>query len=52
MKSFIFLDVMLYNQHKAGNKHSSACYLHHAGFLLGLFFGTEDGGDMVLQYVG
>jgi hypothetical protein len=23
----------------------SSCYLFHAGFLLGLFFGPEDGGD-------
>jgi hypothetical protein len=43
---------MLYNQHEAGNKHSSACYLRQSGFLLGLFFGTEDGGDMVLQNAG
>jgi hypothetical protein len=27
----------------------SACYLLHAGFLLGLFFDTEDGGNMFLQ---
>jgi hypothetical protein len=26
----------------------SACYLIHAGFLLGLFFDPEDGGDMFL----
>jgi hypothetical protein len=23
----------------------SFCYLFHAGFLIGLFFGPEDGGD-------
>jgi hypothetical protein len=28
--------------------HFSACYLLHAGFLLGLFFNPEDGGDMFL----
>jgi hypothetical protein len=26
----------------------SACYLLYAGFLLGLFFDPEDGGDMFL----
>jgi hypothetical protein len=30
----------------------SACYLLHAGFLVGLFFNPEDGGDMFLQYIG
>jgi hypothetical protein len=29
-------------------EHCSACYLLHAGFLLGLFFNPEDGGDMFL----
>jgi hypothetical protein len=29
----------------------SACYLLHDGFLLGLFFNPEDGGDMFLQNV-
>jgi hypothetical protein len=29
-----------------------ACYLLHAGFLLGLFFDPEDGRDMFLQNVG
>jgi hypothetical protein len=28
------------------------CYLFHAGFLLGLFFDSEDGGDMFLRNVG
>jgi hypothetical protein len=26
--------------------HNSACYLLHPGFLLGLFFDPEDGGDI------
>jgi hypothetical protein len=30
----------------------TACYLLHAGFLLGLFFDHEDGGDVFLQNVG
>jgi hypothetical protein len=33
-------------------KYYSACYLLHAGFLLGLFFGPENGGDMFLRNVG
>jgi hypothetical protein len=28
-----------------------ACYLLHAGFLLGLFFYSEDGSDVLLRYV-
>jgi hypothetical protein len=30
---------------------SSACYLLQAGFLLGLFFDPENGGDMFLLNV-
>jgi hypothetical protein len=33
-------------------KHSSACHLLNAGFLLGLFFDPEDGGDMLLRNIG
>jgi hypothetical protein len=29
----------------------SACYLLHAGYLLGLFFDPEDGSDMLLQNI-
>jgi hypothetical protein len=36
------------NQQETGRKQSSACCLPHAGFLLGLFLETEDGGDMFL----
>jgi hypothetical protein len=32
--------------------YGSAFYLLHAGFLLGLFFEHEDGGDMILRNVG
>jgi hypothetical protein len=31
---------------------SSSCYLLHAGFLFGLIFDTEDGGDIFLRNVG
>jgi hypothetical protein len=30
---------------------SSACCMLHTGFLLGLFFSPEDGGNMFLQNV-
>jgi hypothetical protein len=30
---------------------SSACYLFHAGFLLGLFFDHENGGDMFIRNI-
>jgi hypothetical protein len=39
------------NQHKSISLRS-ASYLLHAGFLLGLFFYPEDGGDMFLRNVG
>jgi hypothetical protein len=38
------------NQHEAGSKKTSACYLLHAGFLLGFFFDSEDG-DMFFRNV-
>jgi hypothetical protein len=31
---------------------NSACYLLHTGFLPGLFFGPEEGGDMFLLIIG
>jgi hypothetical protein len=31
---------------------SSACYLLHDGFLIGIFFVPEDGGDMYLRNAG
>jgi hypothetical protein len=32
--------------------YSSACCLLHAGFLLGLLYNTEDGGDVFLRNIG
>jgi hypothetical protein len=32
-------------------RESSPCYLFHAGFLLGLLFDLEDGGDILLRNV-
>jgi hypothetical protein len=39
------------NQREAGSKLSSAYYLLHAGFLLGLFFDPEDEVGMFLRKV-
>jgi hypothetical protein len=39
------------SQSKNTPSKSSDYYLLHAGFLLGLFFNPEDGGDMFLQNV-
>jgi hypothetical protein len=39
------------NRHEAGNELSSVSYLLPAGFLFGLFFDPEDGGNMFLQNV-
>jgi hypothetical protein len=44
MKSSVFWDITLSYPLRI---HSS--YLHHSGFLLGLFFDVEDGGNMCLQ---
>jgi hypothetical protein len=30
---------------------AAACCLFHAGFLIGLLFNSEDGGDMILQNI-
>jgi hypothetical protein len=40
--------VITKKHHGTGNK---AYYLLHAGFLLGLLFGLENGGDMFLRNV-
>jgi hypothetical protein len=63
MKSAIFLDIMpcsplkvnrrfggTYRLHLQGRRISRASF--HAGFLLGLVFDAEDGGDMILRNVG
>jgi hypothetical protein len=58
MKNSVFWDITLCSPLKvswhfggtsSGSKQSSAWYLLHAGFLLGLFFDPEDGGDMFLR---
>jgi hypothetical protein len=38
--------IKLLSPHKI-NVEKVACYLLHAGFLLGLFFAPEDGGDIL-----
>jgi hypothetical protein len=41
------------SKNKESNKPSiSVCYLLYIGFLLGLFFDPEDGGDMLLRNIG
>jgi hypothetical protein len=38
-------------QHKAGSMQTSACYLFHAGLVLGIFFNPEDEGDAFLKNI-
>jgi hypothetical protein len=45
-----FLDTTLCNSVKVNR--TSACYLPHTGFLLGLLFGPDDGGDIFIRNVG
>jgi hypothetical protein len=57
MTGSVCWDIMLcsplkINQHFLGMFRSFACYVLHAGFLLGLFFNPEDGGYIFLQNVG
>jgi hypothetical protein len=60
MKSSVFWDItpcnpLKINRHFGGTFRlhvGSACYPLHAGFLLGIFFDPEDGGDMFLRNVG
>jgi hypothetical protein len=45
------------NSHSGGyeeryHRQSSACYLLHVGFLLGLFFDPKDGGDVFFLNIG
>jgi hypothetical protein len=46
MKSSIFWEIVLYSPLEVNEL---ACYLLHAGFLFGLFFNPEDGGEMFLS---
>jgi hypothetical protein len=66
VKSFVFWDITPSVQSQptfwenmspssSGSKNKptkKACYMLHAGFLLGLFFDLEDRGDMFLRNVG
>jgi hypothetical protein len=52
IKRSIFWDITLCSLSEViGRFGGCACYLLHAGFLLGLFFVPEDVGDMFLQNV-
>jgi hypothetical protein len=55
-KTYIFGAIMLCSGLKVNSRFGGTCRLHcyllHAGFLLGLFFYPEDGGNMLLQDVG
>jgi hypothetical protein len=61
MKSCIFWDITPCNPFKVNRRSEGTCRLHlqgqkirqdpPAGFLLGLFFDPEDGGDMFLRNV-
>jgi hypothetical protein len=46
LKSAIFWDIMLWQAEPV----LATCF--HAGFLFGVFFGPEDGGNMFLRNVG
>jgi hypothetical protein len=52
MKSCLFCDVTPFSPLKVNRRFGSACRLFRAGFLLGLFFDPEDGGDIFFLNVG
>jgi hypothetical protein len=41
----------LHRQVRSISQENSACYLHHVGYLFGLFFDTEDAGKLFLRNV-
>jgi hypothetical protein len=42
----------LHLQRRNINQQKSACYLHNVDFFFGLFFDTEDAGELFLRIVG
>jgi hypothetical protein len=53
MKSLLFLSSQdVFSKYSFLTELVAACHLLHAGSLIGLLFGPEDGGDMFLRNVG
>jgi hypothetical protein len=52
MKRLVFWDTALHPGSTDGmDENICSCYEHHTGLLLGMFFDSEDGGDMSLRNV-